>query len=215
MKQSQPKVEPALLDRIKLFAALTSDADAAKAFKATLAALGDRLPDDDRERIATGLPASARALLRSRSFRGSFGETEFFRRVQRRESVRIGFAREHAQAVCRAIAESLDEGTLRALDRALPAELAELFHVPAPFLASEPPVSTAGSRHILATGKPGSRHPLSESAPPSAHADSVARANPHGATKLSSARGLTQERENESLATGAPATRHTIAEAKD
>jgi hypothetical protein len=60
-------------------------------------------------------------------------------------------------------------------------------------------------RRTLAEGRPGSPHPLSEARPERAHSHSVARTdNPHGDTKLSSASGLTQEREQETLAAGHP-----------
>jgi hypothetical protein len=62
---------------------------------------------------------------------------------------------------------------------------------------------TAGHGDTLAEGRPGSRHPLSEARSDRSQSESVvATENPHADTKLSSAHGLTQEREGESLATG-------------
>jgi hypothetical protein len=43
------------------------------------------------------------------------------------------------------------------------------------------------------------------------HTDSVAAANPHDATKLSSAAGSTQERRQETLAEGSPGAERPIA----
>jgi hypothetical protein len=43
----------------------------------------------------------------------------------------------------------------------------------------------------------------------------VRESNPHGATKLSSAQGLTQEVTKDSLATAEPETSRSIAEASD
>lgn len=58
----------------------------------------------------------------------------------------------------------------------------------------------------LASGRPGSRHPLSEAKPNGGQSNSVVEStNPHGDTKLSSSKGLTQEREKEDLAEGQPA----------
>ena len=60
-----------------------------------------------------------------------------------------------------------------------------------------------GAATSLGEASPGSRHPLSTSRAESAHQHSVARSDdPHGETKLSSASGLTQERESESLSKG-------------
>jgi hypothetical protein len=57
---------------------------------------------------------------------------------------------------------------------------------------------------------------MSESAPHSAQSHSVVcEANPHGETKISSARGMTQERLDESLATAHPDEHRTIAKASD
>jgi hypothetical protein len=67
------------------------------------------------------------------------------------------------------------------------------------------PVSLA-HRHDIASGRPGSTRPLSAANPRVLeHRHSVARnGDPHGDTKLSSARGLTQEREGETLAAARP-----------
>jgi hypothetical protein len=48
----------------------------------------------------------------------------------------------------------------------------------------------------------GSAHPLSSGRAKQAQRGAVAEPNPHGDTKVSSATGLTQEREHESLAEG-------------
>jgi hypothetical protein len=70
--------------------------------------------------------------------------------------------------------------------------------------------------HTLAEGRPGSRRPLAEARPPAGQADSVARTdNPHGDTKLSSARGLTQEREKESIATGSGGSRRPLSTSRE
>jgi hypothetical protein len=68
-------------------------------------------------------------------------------------------------------------------------------------------------RGTLAEGRPGSHHPLSEARPERAHSHSVVRAdNPHGDTKLSSAVGFTQEREQETLAAGHPGSDRPLSE---
>jgi hypothetical protein len=121
----------------------------------------------------------------------------------RATSVPLAVAVEHAVVVCRAIGGTLSEQAHARLERALSPELVALF---TPHEAPPPPEHPlAGAGHRLADGRPGSRHPISEAAPRAGQADSVATAdNPHADTKLSSARGLTQEREDESLSTGNP-----------
>jgi hypothetical protein len=57
------------------------------------------------------------------------------------------------------------------------------------------------THHTLAEASASSSRPLYAAQPQRAQSESVARSdNPHGETKLSSARGLTQEREDETLA---------------
>jgi hypothetical protein len=103
-----------------------------------------------------------------------------------------------------AIADALDAEARARVRRALALAIGALLSpredgVPPPH--PEPPRAPAPG--TLATGRPGSRHPLSEARADRAHAHSVVREeNPHGATKLSSAPGLTQEREGETLASG-------------
>ncbi len=116
----------------------------------------------------------------------------------------MGFAYEHVATVCEALAATLRPEALRALTEALPADVAALLRA-----NDEPrfePVRVDASRRTLAEADAASRRPLFRSAPPeTAHTESVARsAEPHADTKLSSARGLTQERERETLAEGKP-----------
>lgn len=61
-----------------------------------------------------------------------------------------------------------------------------------------------GGTRTLSEGRPGSRHPISEARPTQRQQHSVEDDNPHGDTKVSSATGLTQEREHETLAEGEP-----------
>ncbi len=83
------------------------------------------------------------------------------------------------------------------------------------FAVPKPRGFMAASRGTLAEGRPGSAHPLSEARPERAQSQSVARAdNPHGDTKLSSATGLTQEREGETLATGHLGSNRPLSERK-
>lgn len=206
-----------LLERIVQLAGLDTTQEASAALRATLTALGERLLDEDRDIVAGALPPELGVILRSAKFRGSFDVADFFDRVRRSEGVSLGFAREHAEVVCRAVAEALEEEARLRMEGALPDSFAELFRVPLP---SEPPpahpLGQSERHHTLATGRPGTRHPVSESRAEVAQAHSVVReANPHAETKVSSARGLTQEQVGESLASAQPDSRRTISKASD
>lgn len=207
----------ALLDRIVQLGGFPTHGEAAAALKATLLALGESLPDRERKRVADALSVRERAVLQAAAYRGELDTAELYDRVRSYEGVALGFAREHAQVVCRAIGELLDDEVRALLDRVLPEELALLFHPRVPVERSpETHHAHSGSHHTLATGRPGSSHPVSESAPPGAQSHSVAReSNPHGDTKLSSAHGMTQESVDESLATSHPNAHRTIAGAGD
>ena len=209
----------ALLRRIVHLAGLDTTREASAALRATLASLGERLPDEDVDVIAGALPDGLVPILRNRKRKGAFDVAEFFDRVRRREGVSLGFAREHAQVVCRALGETWREDVLGVLDRALPESFAELFRPP-PSSASAPPpdhrIPHVARGHTLATGGPGARHSLADSRPPGAQAHSIAReAKPHADSKLSSAQGMTQERLDDSLATAHPDARRTLSKASD
>lgn len=195
-------------------AAPFEDAGAARrAFDATLEALRSGLTDDEADWLAVDLgPHLAEPLLRH-DYSGELSVNDFYRRAARYAGLRRSAATEQAQIVCHTLAELLPQAGVQRLKKHLPG-LAPLFtptEAPAPArgphaVREEPP----GDR-TLAGGRPGSERPLSEAGGPSerppgegvrrAHSDSVARAtHPHEDTKLSSARGLTQERERESIA---------------
>ena len=57
-----------------------------------------------------------------------------------------------------------------------------------------------GGTRPISEARPGATHPVSEASADRAHSDSIARNDdPHGDMKLSGAKGLSQEREHESL----------------
>jgi uncharacterized protein (DUF2267 family) len=179
-----------------------SRTEGARAIAALLATLAERLSAAESAALADALPDTLAAPLHSGCYEGTFDRDELIARVARREGVGLTFALEHAQSVGRVLAEALPPSLLERLRRALPPDIAALL-APPPVEAEPPPRTPYG--HTLADGRPGSRHPLSEAARERAHSQSVARAdNPHADTKLSTSRGLTQERERESLATGRP-----------
>jgi uncharacterized protein (DUF2267 family) len=202
--------ERELLERISQLGGLDLHGEARAALEATLIALGERLVEDEREIIASALPPQLGSILQRRKHRGMFDVAEFYDRVRRKEGTNLGFAREHAQIVCRVLGESLPDRLLEVL----PAPFAELFRAPE---SGEPPPprSTASTTaHTLAAGRPGSRHPIGESRPAAAHTHSVAERNPHAETKLSSTSGTTQERLGDSLSTAKADPRRRISRAR-
>jgi hypothetical protein len=123
------------------------------------------------------------------------------------------------------LTELEDELCRGALDRERVARLLGLLRVSAGFKekglypwAEELPAlipSPRGLERTFASGRTGSLHPisaapadtghtLSTGCPQQAQQNSLAEPNPHGDSKLSSARGTTQEREHETLAEGHP-----------
>lgn len=197
------------LSRVAERAGLRSAEEAARVARAVLGVVGERLDRRDRQLLTEDLPAPLSASLRRDSHGQDFDLKELHARVASREHIRPGFAVEHTGIVCQVLAEALSEGTLHRLHENLPAPLGALF---TPREPREPFEYTHldPARRTLSEGRPGSRHPLSEARPERAHTHSVARsANPHEDTKLSSASGLTQEREHETLAAGHPRTRPT------
>lgn len=160
-------------------------------------ALSAALPSECSDPLALGLSAS-RLQLRTH---GSAG-------VQPDALPRP--AMERIQMVCAALAPVLPPELVADLIRELP----ERFKVAFECEATQP-MPTRVRRGTLASGRPGAAHPLSEATPGStqplhtahpgrAHQNSVLAANPHADTKLSSARGTTQEREHHSLAEERP-----------
>lgn len=193
-----------LLDRITA-AGIPGGAAAQGAVRALLVTLGERLTDDEADALAAHLPREMARILHESEYDGDFDAGELYERVGRRESTSPSVAHEHADM-------------RRRLGRVLPDPIGSRLEPPHHGL---PPPHVPGSGAVplstLAHGRPGSRHPISESAPPLGQSSSVVKSDdPHGETKLSSGRGLTQERLRETLATGrSPQPAHPICETDD
>jgi uncharacterized protein (DUF2267 family) len=183
-----------------------------RAIRATVMAIGERLHDDERAQLARDLPDSLQEAHGRVAYAGDFDRDAFFALVARHEAVSRGFGVEHAEVVCAALGELLPTEAVERLRRELGPAIARLFEAREEPESLERSAPAAGG--TVATGRPGSRHPISEGRYDNAHSQSVVRSNnPHGQTKLSSARGLTQERERETLATGHPGAARSLAEA--
>jgi uncharacterized protein (DUF2267 family) len=183
--------------------ALPDPGAARRAIEVTLASLGRALSPDEAAALRATLPPGAAAWLRARPPRND-DPAAFYERVARRSGLPLSRAREQAQAVLGVVAATSDPETLARLQRHLGEAWAGLLDA-RPAAASPPDAPSRRARpttDTLAAGRPGSRRPLSEARPDRAHSESVASAeDPHGATKISSARGLAQERRGETLAT--------------
>jgi uncharacterized protein (DUF2267 family) len=201
-----------LLSQVAERAGLAGLEEAAQTVRTVLAVICERLDWPVIQALAEELPVPLPTGSRLGGPQQGFDLAELQARVARSENVRPGFAVEHTGAVCQVVAEALSPGTLYRLRAALPEPMGALFTPREPVGHFEH-AHLDPSHHTLAEGRPGSRHPLSESRPERAHAYSVARTdNPHGETKLSSATGLTQEREQETLAAGHPGSSRLLSD---
>lgn len=191
-----------------------------RVIRATLSTLGERLDADDACALGRKLPEPFGDLVAWANHGGSFGPAEFYERVRKLDGEPRSFGLEHAQVVLRVVGTALPDELRDRLTKALPGEIARIME-PAHFGAPPPhgvPVVEDVPEPLtsLASGRSGSRHPLSEAAPPAGQSHSVVReANPHGDVKLSSARGMTQERIGRALADGRGGPPRPISEAHD
>jgi uncharacterized protein (DUF2267 family) len=205
----------------RLMQAGFSDRSAAeRAIQATIGAFTECLTPSESDAFARSFtgPLAERARKSGPYAEGQYaGAEDLYETVRRRENVPPGVAREHAQIVLGAVAERLDTELRARLVRTLPDDLGSLLRIRE---EGAPPLHLAPSHAepltTLASGRPGSRHPVSEAAPDRAQSHSVVKeSNPHGETKLSSARGITQERLGDAIATGHPGPARPISEVHD
>ncbi|MCY1075933.1 DUF2267 domain-containing protein [Archangium lansingense] len=193
-----------LLSHVAEHAGLPGRQEAERTVRAVLEVLGERLSWPVVQALAEDLPDSLAAGVRGVAPHQDFNLAELHARVADRMGLPLGVAVEHTGLVCQFLTEALSPGTLHRVREALPEPMSALFTPREPVEGFEY-VRLKPGHHTLAEGRPGSQHPVSEVRPERAQSHSVVRAdNPHGDTKLSSAAGLTQEREEETLASGHP-----------
>lgn len=203
-----------IIDEVKTATGIQARAHARAALDTVLDALGAMVSHPRRETIASALPPAAAEPLRRRDYDQAASLDWLVATVAGLEHVRDGSAIEHVEAVFSVLRSRLDPDLWRVLLSELPDEVAALDpprygSTPPPRRSSHPP----GKPHRLSDARPGSEHPVAESAAHREHSHSVAATDdPHGDTKLSEARGMTQQREHESLAEGEPGFERTIAE---
>ncbi len=192
-------------------------AEATRSLDAVLESLGETLSIDEGRVVASLLPpplADAMERGAERNYRpGDIDDA--IDAIEDREDVGTSAAREHLTAACEILGTRAGEGDALAIEARLPPWLAEMMearrHFDPPPRRERPDPARASGPETLATGRPGSQHPLSEAKPDIAEAGSIAKSdNPHEETKLSSTKGLMQERLGETLATGKPGSRRSI-----
>jgi uncharacterized protein (DUF2267 family) len=202
----------AFVQRVTDQAQFEGYATAVRAIEATLHTLAQSVPVRVAEDVARKLPPEMAAVVRGARGAGVANLADFYGRIGRRAELSLSRGLEQAQIVCAVLAEQLDPTLLGRMMRELPDDIASLL-VPLSHAQSAPTVSHVGHGATLSDGKPGashplseaspgSRHPVSEAAPHTAHTHSVLEAAPHQDSKISSAPGLTQEREHDTLAEG-------------
>ncbi len=210
-----------ILSEIQLRAGFEALDDAERALSVVVRVLGRRLLEEEAVAVAGELPDAIARHLLTAQYERDFDVDELYHRVARGEGVERSFGAEHAQAVCQVLGEAIPEDARHRLQTHLGPGLAPLFEprdtpLPPPRPVHCAPPVDPGQGTTLATGKPGSRHPVSEAQPERAHSQSIARSDdPHADTKLSTSCGLTQERFDESLASGRPpGPEHPVSDTK-
>jgi uncharacterized protein (DUF2267 family) len=196
---------------------LSDEPAARRALEVTLAVLGERLTDDEAHVLVEVLPDELCVAIEDSEYDADFSTQELFERVRRRERSAGGRATETTEIVLMALGECLSPDRRLRIARGLPEKASGLLlgesniGEPPPHRAAPHQSGPLAGRSLspkmstLASSRPGSAHPLSESAPPAGHTQSVAQSeSPHAETKLSGAKGMTQERLEETLAAGRP-----------
>jgi uncharacterized protein (DUF2267 family) len=204
------------LEQVAARTGLSSRAQVETAVRAVTEALGALVDHAHRDELTAHLPAPLAQMLRGAPSDADADASAFLRRVAGAEHLPAGFAVEHATAILETIGSGLHPSVRRQFASHLPEEMRDWLE-PRRGAAPPPPPSHARHHeggHRLSDGRPGSAHPISESAPRPAHSESVAQStDPHADTRISSAHGTTQEREQEDLAEGHPGASRPISEA--
>lgn len=203
--------EEDLLSRVKEVLAVSYE-EAGRITTLTLRALAEALEEEDAREIIAELSGDLAQHFRIVERPQPIPLDRFYSQVAERLEMQKGRAIEAVQSVCAALAERLSPPLVQRLQR-LPdyGALFVLRSIPEVPRQAEVIRAPHMPRNTLAEGRPGSVHPLSEARPEKAHSHSVAlNPDPHGDTKLSGSRGLTQERLGETLASGRPGSKRPI-----
>jgi uncharacterized protein (DUF2267 family) len=171
--------------------------EAGLALTTSLETLGFLLPERMVQRLESALPAECTSAL---WLGRSVGQWRTVPNPDAAELHLHGHTLERVQAICAVLGKLLPPELVQGLIADLPPRLAEAFDgsavTSAPHLSSgrahgstRATPTVASSAGHLSEARVGSEHPLCTARPTPAQQDSVAAENPHGDTKLSSARG--------------------------
>jgi len=146
-----------LVDEVMKRAAFQQPAMASLAIDATLEVMGQRLSAAEARALMAELPTNIGQSLARGPHGGCFDRDELYRRVSRREGVRLGFAVEHSQVVCQVVAEALSEPARTRLQQTLPPDIAALIapRAPTPPPPPRPRYAARTLGHSIATGRTG------------------------------------------------------------
>lgn len=100
------------IDRVQQRAGLNSQEGAARAVRATLETLGERLSRVETRQLATQLPKELQVYLHPRQESQIFSLDEFFNRVSARAHVRWAEAVDQARAVLGVLREAVSAGEI-------------------------------------------------------------------------------------------------------
>lgn len=127
--------------------------------RAVMAALGRVLCAADASHIAAELPDW---LAEHMTRRSAQPVVSFIDDIAAQIAIPAGFAREHASVILAALRKELSPDGNILLDKALPADVAEISRAREPTPPPPPRMHVQRSGSSLATGRPGSRNRLSE-----------------------------------------------------
>jgi len=198
-------------------ASLADPDGARRALFAVFESFGEVLSADEAALLQRVLPATLASAVEkgARQSPAPGDYDDLIEAIETRENVGTAEAREHASATCEILGERVEADVGAMLRGRLPTFLVTMLDARAQSVRAPRHVPHSHDepeeRSTLATGRPGSAHPISEARPDRAHTNSVARSTePHQETKLSSARGLTQERLGDTIAQGVAGPRRPV-----
>jgi len=172
-----------------------------RAVDVVLQVIGQRLSRLEATALSDALPAELKLLLEAGPHGEELTPDEVIDQVAQRAALRPAIAQEITFVTLQQVGELAGEDAFVRIRRELPPEFDRLFSLP-PQPEPLERVHLHPEHHTLAEGHGGGDRPLYAAAPDTAQSESVAHAdNPHEETKLSSSRGLTQEREGRTLST--------------
>ena len=117
----------AIVGRVRDLGGFVGPVEARRAIRATLAAIGERLHDEQRAVLGGELPWSLSLAFAQSEYGGDFDRDELFERVAEHEHTDPSLAAEHARIVCGVLGVALGESAVCRLRVDLGPDIAALF----------------------------------------------------------------------------------------